>query len=127
MIERTKKPSVNEVVSFLSKPNPSFKTDDWGSWYLFKLKYAILKYTSELYVALPDDYHDFLKTPYWKIVASWVKKRYKNRCALCNSPHKLVVHHRQYLNHCREHLHWKYDLVALCSGCHFRYHYPNGK
>ena len=30
-------------------------------------------------------YHDFLDTPYWKVIARHIKKRANNRCQLCNN------------------------------------------
>lgn len=66
-------------------------------------------------------YHQHLKSPYWKEVAEFVKKRDGYRCKLCNSPKLLQVHHRCY-DHVGNEMEHTEDLVTLCGGCHHMFH-----
>lgn len=70
---------------------------------------------------LEMDYQDFLQTPYWKAVASMVRKKNKYKCVLCGESYGLNVHHKTYENHGAEHLHLD-DLTLLCSECHEKFH-----
>jgi YgiT-type zinc finger domain-containing protein len=64
-------------------------------------------------------YSDFLKTPYWKCIASALKDR-SPKCHLCGSSENLVVHHLTYTHHGRELDHLE-DLVVVCKECHEGY------
>lgn len=66
-------------------------------------------------------YGDFLRTPYWWVVSTNVKKRAGGRCMLCNSGKKVAAHHRSYDNHGYEHQHQN-DLICLCEKCHSKFH-----
>lgn len=67
------------------------------------------------------EYQNFLKTPYWQAIAAYVKYKAGHRCRLCNSPHDLVTHHRNYRVHGYEHAHME-ELTVLCDGCHSKFH-----
>jgi predicted deacetylase len=66
-------------------------------------------------------YSQFLRTPYWRVVASKVKHAAGGRCQMCNSDHKIEVHHRTYDFRGQDHLHLK-ELTCLCRKCHGGYH-----
>lgn len=66
-------------------------------------------------------YRDFLNTPYWKIVAAYVKYKAKFKCQICGKSGVLNVHHRNYEHHGMEIYHTE-DLVCLCDECHNLYH-----
>lgn len=68
------------------------------------------------------EYHDFLKTPYWKAIAEKVKRKAKNRCQICNGTENLNVHHRSYANHGEELYHLE-DLMCICKKCHQKHHF----
>ena len=67
------------------------------------------------------DYHNFLKTPYWKAIAAHTKYKAGYKCQLCNSPHNLITHHRNYGIHGFEHAHMQ-ELTVICNKCHNRFH-----
>jgi len=65
-------------------------------------------------------YEHYLLSPEWRRKRQLVLKIYQNRCALCNSPNNLEIHHRTYWKNGesqvgREKLS---DLVCLCQECH---------
>lgn len=66
-------------------------------------------------------YSDFLRTPYWKSIAQYIKERDGQRCAMCGSVQSLQVHHLSYDNHGDE-LHHLEDLICVCSDCHNKLH-----
>ena len=66
-------------------------------------------------------YRDFLNTPYWKIVAAYVKYKAKFKCQICGKSGVLNVHHRNYEHHGTEVYHTE-DLICLCDECHNLYH-----
>lgn len=70
------------------------------------------------------NYKDFLNTPYWKAIANVKKHQVGYKCQMCGSNHKLVVHHRNYDNHGKEHTFdvMKSDLIVLCNKCHKKFH-----
>jgi len=68
------------------------------------------------------EYHDFLKTPYWKTVAQHVLYKSEYTCQQCDSKERLVVHHKTYKHHGQEHLYWKEDLICICTKCHEKIH-----
>ena len=70
------------------------------------------------------DYADFLKTPYWKSIALYVKERDGRKCSICGATKALEVHHLTYDNHGDE-LHHLDDLTCICRRCHENLH--NGK
>lgn len=72
------------------------------------------------------DYQDFLRTPYWKAITAHSKFKARYRCQVCNSPHGLVTHHRNYAIHGFEHVHM-HELVVLCHHCHNMFHYKTPK
>lgn len=67
------------------------------------------------------DYQSFLQTPYWKAIAAHTKYKAGYRCQLCNSPRRLITHHRNYDIHGFEHAYMQ-DLTVLCDDCHNKFH-----
>lgn len=67
------------------------------------------------------DYHDFLKTPYWKSISLFVKERDGKQCKICGSTKRLNVHHLRY-NHHGDELHHTEDLMCVCKNCHTTLH-----
>lgn len=68
------------------------------------------------------DYNDYVKTMYWSIVSTEVKKIADYKCQLCN--HKgfdLNAHHNNYkiLGHELDNMK---DLICLCAKCHKKHH-----
>jgi hypothetical protein len=69
------------------------------------------------------DYRIYLLTNHWHHVRAEALTRYANRCAVCNSPDRLDVHHRTYERRGHE---LETDVIVLCRGCHDIFH-KNGK
>jgi hypothetical protein len=67
------------------------------------------------------EYHDYLKTFYWKRIASIVKNRARNKCQVCASSYMLQGHHRDYLFKGSEHRNM-IEVTCLCGECHQLYH-----
>lgn len=63
----------------------------------------------------------FLKTPYWRAVATAVKQRDGFKCRLCWSGDRPEVHHPGYLHLGEDHLHMDV-LLTLCHPCHSKHH-----
>lgn len=72
------------------------------------------------------DYHDFLRTPYWRLVANRAKFRAGYRCSLCHSQTRLRAHHRSY-DHLGEELFYPEEITCLCDDCHNKYHVEKRK
>lgn len=69
------------------------------------------------------EYGEFLRTPYWKVVAYEVKKKHKFRCVMCDSNHRLQVHHKNYTMHGYEHTQeGMRSLTCVCDNCHAKHH-----
>lgn len=67
-------------------------------------------------------YDDFLKTPYWKAIATYVKNEAKRQCQMCGKyGGKLNVHHKTYKHHGEELSHID-DLICVCGPCHKKLH-----
>lgn len=65
------------------------------------------------------EYHDFLKTRYWAIVAYKVKNHRPGYCQKCGCyGESLDCHHKTYDRHGLEHIFWESDLTPLCRDCH---------
>lgn len=60
-------------------------------------------------------YYKYIGSKIWKRRASACKKRFDNRCAVCNSPYRLEAHHRTYERLYHEKAS---DLTCLCDSCH---------
>lgn len=67
-------------------------------------------------------YEDFLKTPYWKAIASDVRQRSGYKCVICSAEKPLQAHHNTYKNRGYELQCRTTDLIALCSDCHSTFH-----
>lgn len=67
-------------------------------------------------------YRDYLRTPFWRTIARWVKLRAGNQCSLCGSSERLEAHHRggEYEHRGNEHL-VPSRLTCLCKKCHTEY------
>lgn len=61
----------------------------------------------------------YLKTPHWQSVRAAALKRAEGRCALCNRPDGLQVHHRSYE---RKGCERPADVTVLCDSCHRSHH-----
>lgn len=101
--------------------DPDKKADDSGEEYISKLitREVIIDGTFDEEIAArikQMPYSDFLKTPYWNIIAD-LKKAVSGCCVLCCSDKRLEVHHPTYEWHGYEHRHFN-DLVVLCHDCH---------
>lgn len=101
--------------------DPDKKADDSGKEYISKLitREVIIDGTFDEEIAArikQMPYSDFLKTPYWNIIAD-LKKAVSGSCVLCCSDKRLEVHHPTYEWHGYEHRHFN-DLVVLCHDCH---------
>lgn len=64
-------------------------------------------------------YRDYLLTPEWQATRKRILERDEYRCQICNSPHRLNVHHRDYSRRGYEN---DTDLTTLCQGCHQVFH-----
>jgi len=64
-------------------------------------------------------YDDYLRSPEWKRRAAKIMERAKGVCEGCLTKEATEVHHLTY-----EHIgaEFAFELVALCSHCHDRYH-----
>jgi len=60
-------------------------------------------------------YSEYLKTEHWRNTRKLAVVLYGHRCAVCNRPRALHVHHKTYENVGREPL---IDLTLLCKTCH---------
>ena len=64
------------------------------------------------------DYKEFLKTPYWKGIAQYLKSQ-SGGCQMCGRDIDLVIHHRSYKMHGLEHTpEGQKELIVLCNSCH---------
>lgn len=65
----------------------------------------------------------YLRSEWWKDVREATVERDEHRCRVCNSQHKIQVHHRSYDNLWHEK---PEDLITLCCRCHKLFH-DNGR
>lgn len=66
-------------------------------------------------------YKEFLKTPYWKVIADYQKYNAGYKCVICGSSNVLNVHHTTYKHHGDEVTHIE-DLITVCRECHKAIH-----
>jgi 5-methylcytosine-specific restriction endonuclease McrA len=64
-------------------------------------------------------YDDYMKSEEWQAKREKVLIFWGRRCALCNSPDNVQVHHRTYDRLGQELI---TDLIPLCKVCHDRHH-----
>lgn len=64
-------------------------------------------------------YDEYIQSPEWQAKREKVLIFWSGRCALCNSPRMVEVHHRTYERLGHELL---TDLIPLCDTCHERHH-----
>lgn len=65
------------------------------------------------------DYQDYLRSPQWKRKAAAIMERAGGKCEGCLSRAAEEVHHTTYAHIYNE---FAFQLLALCSPCHRRYH-----
>ncbi len=65
------------------------------------------------------EYVNYRKTKKWKTLASHIKEIHKNKCAICGSERRLVIHHKTYVNLYNEK---NEDLICICNTCHYKIH-----
>ena len=66
-----------------------------------------------------SNYKDYLKSDHWKNTRDRVAEYWGHRCAVCNSPDNVQVHHRTYEHIGQERMQ---DLILLCDDCHRKFH-----
>ena len=66
------------------------------------------------------DYKEFLQTPYWKTISSFLKIK-KQKCEICGNAYNLHTHHKTYDHHGYE-LEFMEDLQVICETCHQKLH-----
>lgn len=66
-------------------------------------------------------YHDYLKSDYWKSVRDAAKKRDGYRCKFCSRTNELAVHHNSYAHLGRE-IDFLDDVICVCGVCHNTLH-----
>lgn len=64
-------------------------------------------------------YRQYLLTQHWKDIRLKKLASVDYKCEECKNGQELQVHHRTYINICREKLK---DLQVLCSTCHKKQH-----
>jgi hypothetical protein len=64
------------------------------------------------------DYHEYIRSPDWRIKAEEAKARVGFRCQVCNKTGLLDAHHRTYDRLGAE---LPEDITVLCRGCHAVY------
>ena len=64
-------------------------------------------------------YRNYLSSPEWRAKRKLVLERANNICEGCLTANAKEVHHTTYAHIYKEFL---FELVALCDGCHKRYH-----
>lgn len=69
--------------------------------------------------AFNGDYKAYLESPEWRAKAALVRARAKRTCEGCGVRPAVEVHHLTYAHIGCEFL---FELVALCSHCHDRWH-----
>jgi 5-methylcytosine-specific restriction endonuclease McrA len=65
------------------------------------------------------EYRDYLQTEHWLNVRERVNEFWGRRCAVCNSPDNVQVHHRTYDHLGQERIQ---DVILLCDSCHTKFH-----
>lgn len=91
--------------SFLQLREMFSKNADWATLKLSELTYP-----------------DYLKTPFWQVLAYRVKADAKWQCAACNSKENLNAHHREYPQRGTEILNHNSILTCFCEKCHSIFH-----
>lgn len=98
----------------------------WNKWISPKERINQIRYFNVNWKTVSDHikgmkYEEFLKTPYWKAIATHSKFKAGYRCQVCNSSYNLATHHRNYAIHGFEHAHMN-ELIVLCDDCHSKFH-----
>lgn len=119
--ELTRENTDNFISSYLN-PQNRWESKMPPNSRFYKLLYACVDWARIKEHIKGMNYRLFLRTPYWKAIASKVKIKAKNRCMICNSTEHLSVHHRNYDNHGDE-IHHLEDLICICQECHNKHHF----
>ena len=72
------------------------------------------------------DYYKLLRDPRWFRKRKMILKRDNNKCTVCESNKKLIVHHTFYYD--KDTRPWLYpnnSLITLCKECHENWHKSN--
>ena len=72
---------------------------------------------------MKESYLNYLSSEHWKEVKR-ENLTSDSKCILCNSIHRLVLHHKSYENLGRE---TAKDFIILCFKCHKKIHFVNGR
>lgn len=73
---------------------------------------------------VPVKYHQYLRSPEWRVKRAECLNQAKHRCQLCGRTNRaLEAHHNTYERLGHE---LPSDLIALCQECHRRYHQKPG-
>jgi hypothetical protein len=115
---------VNVTESFIEKYIHSDHQSQTISEKLFPEMLNYLDFIDEEMVAIEIkniSLDEFYTTPYWLIIAAWVRKQSNYKCKRCGRA-GFVIHHLHYKNHGYELRFWESDLVCLCEQCHRRDH-----
>jgi hypothetical protein len=112
------------INSFLMVDAQPKKESDWktvGEEMFRRLSLCENEALAEAIIEL--EYGEFLRTPYWRIVAYEVRKKHKFRCVMCDSNQRLQVHHKNYSMHGYEHTaEGMRCLTCVCDNCHAKHH-----
>lgn len=103
--------------------NPDYEFDDslklWQKWELINCDIEpeiVAEYIKRM------NYHEFLKTPYWKTVRDKKLKKAEYTCQVCGRNNvQLNIHHTTYSIRGYEHKNLD-KLTCLCADCHNRHH-----
>lgn len=91
-----------------------------------EMKNVCQMWTPEIGIRLAAmEYHDFLRTYYWRVVRHYLMSTRGRQCRDCRGTFRLGnlhVHHETYQHHGQEHLYLE-DLTILCQNCHRRRHH----
>ena len=111
--------SCMEMLNFICVPDDKVYHADWIEELKCDFYYSKTEYFIHKLKCMP--YKDFLRTPYWKIIAATLKEtRAHNTCHKCGKEHPNIpmhVHHITYKHHGAE-IDYLEDLVVLCEYCH---------
>ena len=66
-----------------------------------------------------EKYHDYLNSIEWKAKCTRLFQKRGKRCEICNSSHRIEVHHKTYARIFNEKFE---DLKVLCFQCHRKEH-----
>jgi hypothetical protein len=116
----------NQFIStFLDVDHDPFTSGRWTNWKRMNAVKERWGQVDQDYVAgyiQGLEYGEFLRTPYWRSIAGYIKYRAGFKCSLCSSEYNLNTHHKTYQNHGREIDFVFEDFICLCNACHETFH-----